>query len=239
MNPNILGTLDRADELLKDLLAEYQGCLAKKEVSQRAIQLTHEVCERLRGVLDRTARLYWEQNIAPALSEEDRDRATIYFPISGDIQSFNSIMGRWRWKSVRKDHQELYDHLLALQPFKDTSNRWLNTLNDIAIAGKHIDLLPQRRTDKVGRIHVKGPSDGRVSWSPENVRFGSGVRIMGVPIDPTTQRIVPGSGLSETIEVWVSFVIAEHEVDASTFCRNAVNHTRELVVAFCDQFRLS
>lgn len=56
MHSNIKASLDRADELLKELLAEYNKSLHNKDVSARATQLTHEVCERLRSVLDRLAR---------------------------------------------------------------------------------------------------------------------------------------------------------------------------------------
>ena len=39
------------------------------------MQLTHEVRERLRSVLDRVTRRYWEQHVAPSLSEDDRQAA--------------------------------------------------------------------------------------------------------------------------------------------------------------------
>ena len=57
MNANIAASLDRSDELLKELLAEYDRSLKDKAVSARALQLTHEICERLRSTLDRIARM--------------------------------------------------------------------------------------------------------------------------------------------------------------------------------------
>jgi hypothetical protein len=79
MHPDLVISLDRADELVKELLAEYDRSLHDKKVGTRAIQLTHEVFERLRGVLDRVARLYWEQKVAPQLSQDDRDAAACTF----------------------------------------------------------------------------------------------------------------------------------------------------------------
>src|SRR5262245_16131135 len=101
MHNNLEVSLARADELLKELMAEYEKCLKAKEVSGRATQLTHEVCERLRTVLDRAARLYWEKRVSPELPEEDRKAAVIYFPIAVDQNAFDSTLGRWRWKAKR------------------------------------------------------------------------------------------------------------------------------------------
>jgi hypothetical protein len=109
MHQNIAASLDRSDELLRELIAEYESALEKKEVTLRATQITHEVCERLRSVLDRTARLYWARKISPHLSEDDHNAALVYFPIAADQNSFDSILGRWRWRAVRDQHQLVYD----------------------------------------------------------------------------------------------------------------------------------
>jgi len=123
------------------------------------------VLERLRSVLDRLARLYWDKKIAHELSEDDRNAAAIYFPIATDQNSLDSILGRWRWKTVREKHQAIYDFLLALQPFVNRSNDWLRILNDLAVQGKHIDLVAQKRTEQ-RQITVTGPAGGVVSWGP-------------------------------------------------------------------------
>jgi hypothetical protein len=107
MTPNLETSLDRADELMTALLAEYETCLRSKEVSGRAVQLTHDVCERVRSVLDCTARRYWEVHVSPALTEADSKAAQIYFPIAKDVASLDSILGRWRWKTVRAAHRSL------------------------------------------------------------------------------------------------------------------------------------
>src|SRR5688572_28398893 len=138
MNPNLALSLDRADELEAELQAEFERSLQAKEVSPRAVHLTHEICERLRSVLDRAARRYWEQHVSPQLTQDDRDKATVYFPIAQDQNGFDSILGRWRWKSVRAQHQPLYDYLRDLQPFANVQNSWLTVLNELAVHGKHI-----------------------------------------------------------------------------------------------------
>lgn len=235
MNNNIAFSLVRADELLAQLLAEYSASLDAKEVSERAIHLTHEICERLRSVLDRTARRYWEKHIAPSLSIEDGNRAAVYFPISDDQNGFDSTLGRWRWKAVRANHQSVYDFLLNLQPFVKPTNRWLSVLNSLAVQGKHIDLVPQVRNE--GRRITVTRGGSSVSWGP-GVVFGPGVSIAGVPIDPSTQRIVPTAGVTEELEVWISFMIEEYNVNAAGFCQGACRDIRNIVTQMCEEFSL-
>jgi hypothetical protein len=236
MYANLAVSLDRADELLKDLLAEFNKSLNEKKVSDRAIQLTHEICERLRSVLDRTARRYWDLRIKPQLSNEDQKAASVYFPIAADRQVFDSIFGRWRWKTVRDQHQAVHDYLLRIQPFTDAANRWLSILNDLTVQGKHIDLVPQKKTEE-RRITVTSAT-GSVSWG-SGVTFGSGVSIAGAPIDPRTQRIVPTPGVTEKIETWVSFEIEGHGVNAYGFCQDACRDVRRIAREISDQFELA
>lgn len=235
MHPNLKLSLDRADELLRDLLAEYDRSLQNKQVSSRAIQITHGVCERLRSILDRVAHLYWQEKVAPQLTEEDRNAAAVYFPIASDQNSLDSILGRWRWKPVRDQHQRIYEFLHGLQPFVSDSNRWLAILNDLAVQGKHIDLVPQKRTEQrvttvtrlgVGAIRHRG------------VRFSRGIRIMGAPVDPATQRIMPTPGVTETVELWVSFEIQGYGVNAASFADNACRKVRYIATEISTTFDL-
>lgn len=236
MRPNIAISLDRADELFADLVAEYKVSLQAKEVSPRATQITHEVCERLRSVLDRTARSYWDRYVAPSLSVEDSKAAAVYFPIATEQNGFDSTLGRWRWKATRAAHQEVYDYLLNLQPYANSANRWLQILNDLAVHGKHIDLVPQKRLE-MQQITVTSSGGDSVSWGP-GISFGPGISVVGASIDPSTQRIVPTPGVTEKVEVWVSFLIQGYNVDAVAFCRNACDETRSIVTQMSERFFL-
>jgi hypothetical protein len=263
--PNLVVTLDRTDEILADLLQEYEKSLRMKAVSPKALQLTHEICEQLRGVLDRIANRYWQLHIAPTLSEEERKKAKIYFPIVNDQNAFDSTMGNWRWKAVRSAHHTLENYLLALQPFVHNRNRWLAVLSELAVQKKHIDLVPQKRmedqitkVERAGRGSVawgKGQTGGFlrlgrggsvelgtggvIRFGPAGTNFSGNVSAMGAPIDPSTQRIVPTEGVTEKIEVWVSFVIEGHNVNAGSFCREANAQARQIVQEMTDRFELS
>lgn len=237
MHSNLSASLDRADELMTELSAEYERSMRDKVVSARAVQITHDVCEKLRGVLDRTARRYWDIHVAPDISEQDRSRACIYFPIASNQDRLDAILGRWCWKSVRSQHQPVYDYLSALQPFANANNQWLSTLNDLAVQGKHIDLVPQKKFDE-RRITVTRQGGPSVSWAPSGVTFGLGVSIMGAPVDPRTQRIMPIEGITERIETWVSFIIEGHNVNALAFCKESCKETRRIMTEMSLQFEL-
>jgi hypothetical protein len=239
--------------------------LHKKKVSAKAKQLTHEICGQLRSVLDRIARRYWNIHVAPQLSAEDQKIADVYFPIAPHLEGVDSTLGRWRWKFVRAKHQAVYDYLVAQQAFSDPKNKWIAIVGDLAIQGKHIDLVPQKRTEqRVTKVEKAGV--GSVSWGqgqsggfigfgpggsigfgpggvigfgPQGVSFRGNVSAMGVPIDPQTQRVVPSSDVTERIETWVSFTIDGHGVNAAVFCKQACHETRRIVQEMTDQFGLS
>lgn len=244
VDSNLAVALDRATELLAELKAEYERSLVRQTVSARASQLTHEVLERLRSVLDRAARRYWYVHVAPSLSGDDRERALVYFPISDDLHGFDSTLGRWRWKQVRQAHESIYAFFLKLQPFQSPDNKWIRILDDLAVQGKHIDLVPQTKIEQKQITVTRRSSHATIqaSWNPDAVRFGAGpgvsISIGGVPINPITQRIVPTEGVTERLEIWISFIINGYGVNALTFCEDAVKRTREAVEEMSSSFGL-
>jgi hypothetical protein len=235
MNPNITVTLDRANELFADLKKEYEQSLRNQTVSGRATQLTHDILEKLRSVLDRLVRLYWEAKVAPNLPEDERKRAVIYFPIADDENSFNSIIGRWRLKGIESQHETLIDYLRGVQPYCHPQNKWLKTLNSLAVHGKHIDLVPQTRFEQRMKTVTRGSAS--LSWSP-NVKFSAGVKLLGAPIDPRTQNIVPDATIIQKEEIWVSFILQNYGVDALGFCEHACSAVRIITEEMSQNFSL-
>ena len=61
---------------------------------------------------------------------------------------------------------------------------------------------------------------------------------MGAPIDPTTQRIIPTPGVSEQVEIWVSFIFDNYGIDALRFCKEACQKTRTLIEEMVNVFKL-
>ena len=227
MSSLVESMLARADELLEDLESEYKDCLKNQNVTERAMNLTHEVLEKLRSVLDQTMRIMWDKYISPHLSEQDKKRSRVYFPIVDDLNAFCSTLGRGCMTDLDKAHKNFYDFILIKQPFSSDENRWLKLLSDIAAEGKHVRLTPQKRME-TRRIKVSG-GGGSVSWDPSSVKFGGGVSVLGAPVDPRTQRIVPTSGVTEEVEIWVSFVLEKYGVNALGFCKEASQKTRVII----------
>lgn len=228
MDPELESMLDRATELLEDLENEYKNCLQSRNVTERSKNLTHEVLEKLRNALDHTMRRAWRKYIASTLPEQDRKRARVYFPIASDLESLRSILGRGGMAHLDKVNKDFYDFLLKWQPFSSDENQWLDLLTKISAEGKHLRLTPQKRTE-ARRIKVSRPGGGSVSWDPSSVKFGAGVRIIGAPIDPMTQRIVPTPGVTEQVELWVSFILNGYGINALGFCKEVYKKTRVLI----------
>jgi hypothetical protein len=75
---------------------------------------------------------------------------------------------------------------------------------------KHQALVEQSRTE-TRQVTVSSGS-GSVSWGP-GVKFGSGVSVMGVPIDPKSQMPVPNTDTKTEVVIWIDFRF--HEIDES------------------------
>jgi hypothetical protein len=230
MDSELASMLDRADELFGDLEGEYKNCLKAKKVSERAKNLAPEIVVKLRSVLDHAMIRAWDKYVSPHLSEQDRSRTRkhVYFPITSNLESFRSKLGEGRMGDLDKVHKNLYDFLLSKQPFSAEENRWLDLLTKIAAEGKHIQLPPQKLTEKIGRITVSS-STGAVSWDASSVRFGAGVAIMGAPVDAVTQRVVPTPGVTQRVDILVAFMFDTHGRDALAFCKEACQKTRALI----------
>lgn len=227
MDVELESLLDRADELLKDLKKEYENCLFSHKVTERAKNITNEILEKLRNALDQTMWKAWDKYISPYVSDKDREHARVYFPITGDLNSFHSRLGRG-WQNLKHHNKELYDFLLSRQPFSSGENQWLGLLTKVAAEGKHVRLTPQKRRES-RRITVSRNDVGSVSWDQSSIRYAPGVSILGAPIDPKTQRTIPTPSVTEQVEIWVYFTFEGYNVNAFRFCEDACQKTRMLV----------
>lgn len=219
MANSLIAQFDRVKELISELETEYDKCLDSKEVSDKAKVITHEVIEKLSNILDQIARNLWKRYLIPTLSKSDKKKAIIYFPKSNNRYSFNSIIGRWMVKDLEKVNKKLFDFLISKQPFLNKENDWLSILGKLA-SQKHIGLVPQKRQE-ITHIRYSSPA-GTVHFIAEQVKFGPGVSILGAPVNPNTQRIIPTQGVLEKIEKWISFVFEGYNLDALDFCKKSL-----------------
>lgn len=134
---------DRAKELTNELEEEYNQCLKSRDISERSKNLTHEILEKLRNILDQKMRLFWEKHLAVGLSEKEWRVAKVYFPITENTEAFLSTLGRARMKNLEGRNKKAYDFLIGKQVFSSKENNWLITLKKI-VNQKHIRLVPQQ-----------------------------------------------------------------------------------------------
>jgi hypothetical protein len=169
--------------------------------------------------------LAFDREIKPKLTEQPKRGG--YFPAAANEQSYRSTLGQWKAADLDKLVPELDRKLRSLQPFCDPSNAVYSRIKELA-ANKHAGLVPQKREEQ-RRVNVSRPGGGGgVSWGP-GVVFGSGVRVMGVPIDPRTQMPAHTEGINVTVETWVSFHLTDTGENAWAFCTKAIEAVRRAV----------
>ena len=59
--------------------------------------------------------------------------------------------------------------------------------------------------------------------------FGSGVSVIGVPIDPVTQMPVPNSITETKVENWVSFLFKDSDINVLGLCKKSVNDGEKII----------
>jgi len=105
---------------------------------------------------------------------------------------------------------------------------WIGLFNKLNNENKHGDLVEQVRKES-HQINVNTQGGGRVSWNPAGVKFGSGVSIGGVPVNPTTQMPVPHP--SQTVEriIWVDFRFKGIDVSAIELLSSSVTGVKKII----------
>ncbi len=135
-----------------------------------------------------------------------------------------SVLGRAKMSDLETNNHDFYNFLDSVQPYNQ-NYLWLKHLADYA-SEKHIRLTPQTKTE-TKRVTVSR-GGGSVSWGP-GVTFGSGVSVMGVPIDPATQMPVPNNVVETKVENWVSFLFEDSDVNVLGLCKKSVEDGEEIV----------
>ncbi len=203
---SIKAQIKRADEILPKIEAEYNDSLHKKQISEDLKLDIQTLCGHLRSALDYLAKDIVETH-CPNVKTNDR----LYFPIAGDNASFVKLMTK-SYPDLNANSSDLYNYLESIQPYSKNENKWLTQFNKVNNENKHNDLVEQTRTE-TKTVTVTGQGGGSVSWGP-GVTFGSGVSVMGVPIDPRTQLPVPNNVVKTEVITWVDFKFKGIDVSA-------------------------
>ncbi len=226
IDAELTSVLDRADELLQELLREYDKCVGTQNMTFRAQNLFHEVLLKLRSALDMTMVRIWEMHVDPRLDHAKRGKVAkdVYFPICKNPEEFDKALAKIHIQHLEQDEKEIYDLILKAQPFS-TKRSDLANLKDWSNSGKHVRLVrhecdarPATRvtTLQATMIHTHG------------VTF-HGQHIIGAPIDPATDQVVPAPNVKIEDVTYVSFAVEDSGTDPMVFCEFLCQRTRKFL----------
>lgn len=203
---SIAALLVKAKEQLAKIESEYNACLKQKNIKDELKIDIKNLLENLRSVLD-----YLAHDIRETHCPTAKKDARFYFPILPDAPTFVRQVNQW-FPGLQTAKPDLWEYLESVQPYKKKDNAWFGTFNQLNNENKHQDLVEQTRKE-TNQIRVTTQNGGQVAWNPENVKFGPGVYIGGVPVDPRTQ--LPIAHENQKIEriIWVDFLF--HGLDVS------------------------
>lgn len=191
--------ITRARKQLQEIKSEYDKSLHEQKISDLLKVDIKNFCENLRSTLDYLAHTVRETHCPNANA-----RTRFYFPIFQNNQSYTSQMSNW-YSGLNTAAPALYQYLESIQPYQQ-GFEWLGKFNKLNNENKHGNLVEQTRHEEVKKITAHSNSSGsEVSWDPSSVRFGAGVHIHSVPVDPSTQMPVPSGAQTITKTIWVDF----------------------------------
>lgn len=191
----------------------YQNCLHAQCISTELKIDIKNLCENLRSVLD-----YIAHDIHDEYCSGANSKSAFYFPILPDNRQFQSQTERW-FPGVYASCPDLWDYLESIQPYNDNKS-WLGKFNRVNNENKHESIVEQTRME-TQRVNVSFGT-GSVSWDPNAVKFGSGVFIGGVPVDPQTQMPVPHQSQKVEKITWVDFQFDGINESALTLLKKTV-----------------
>jgi len=225
---DIEALLQRAEKTLPKINAGYDKALHSKEISADLRIDIKDYFGNLRSVLDYLAHDLVDKH-CPGADPKDN----LYFPIRADQVSFDKAMQK-SYPDLKTNCKPAYDILEELQPFKKPENIWLTNFNKLNNENKHDRLVAQKRSD-TKRINVETKGGGTVNWDPSAVKFGSGVFIGGVPVNPNTQMPIQSATQTVTIETWVDFQFDDINVSAISLTRESLKQIQKIYADLKDK----
>ena len=221
---DIAALLARAEHQLQSLMNEYDSSLHERAIAAPLRVDIKNYCENLRSVLDYLAHGARERH-CPNANPKDR----FYFPILPDAAQFASQTAKW-FPGLQTTAAIVWAVLEKCQPYQP-GYAWLGNFNKVNNENKHGALVAQTRQEVASRVQADIAGGGSVSWNPSEVRFGSGVSIGGVPVNPSTQMPVPDPRLKITKTVWVDFQFDGIGVSAISLLQDALKGVKAINAA--------
>jgi len=208
---SISALIKKCRDSMTGLKSDYQASLEAKSISEELKIDIKNILENLRSCLDYIAKDIHEKLVPGTASR-------LYFPIRQTAHEFAQAIAR-DYIGLDQTSKAIHSILEQNQPFNDD---WLGKFNRLNNENKHEDLVEQTRTE-TRRVTVSSKSgSGSVSWGP-GVTFGSGVSVMGTPIDPRTQMPVPSPHTETKVEIWIDFKFRDNNESVIPFLEKSVS----------------
>jgi hypothetical protein len=216
--PNeIDGMLERSEELLNELSAEYHGCVSENIITERLKNLTHEIIEKNRHILDKVMRTIW--NI---YSLSNKDRHDIYFPIARSDGHFSNKMNHNNLTNLEIKNKALYDFLISIQPYKHERNDWLRQLAKVAGEGKHEHYKDQKRKDFL-HYTITTPDVGtKISWAEQ-------IGKKNTKIDPFKESLLKNPYLTVEQEIGKNIILDDVNENVGVYSEILFKRIKKLV----------
>lgn len=128
------------------------------------IQIKH-VLEDMRSCLDYIANDIYDELFVKSTASKKVD---IHFPYGKDENAFKAMAGRY-FKNLKEKNEEIYNIIIAVQPFK-CGSMWLYNLCKMTNINKHEGLVGQKRETQA-EIDVSGISIVKVENISENTNI--------------------------------------------------------------------
>ncbi|RYF50865.1 MAG: hypothetical protein EOO38_04635 [Cytophagaceae bacterium] len=212
---SIEALIARAKQDFSQLQVAYEASLHEKHVREDLKISIKNIYENLRSCLD-----YIAQDTFDKFCSSKKPNV-LYFPIFQSEKEFKQGVEK-NFPGLEVAASKLYGFLEDVQPYKAP---WLGQFNKLNNHNKHQDLVEQTRTES---RQVTVSRDGSsVSWGP-GVSFGSGVSVMGVPIDPRTQMPAANTVTETEVVIWVDFRFLENNEPVLGFTDKSISAVEDL-----------
>ena len=213
---SIEALLRSANDDFTNLQSAYKSSLQEQHVREDLKVEIKNIFENLRSCLDYLAQDIFETHCGSARKPDQ-----MYFPIRSTPNDFNQAISK-DYPNLQSSSKAVVDILEAVQPYRDP---WLDLFNKLNNHNKHQDLVEQTRSETRQVTVSRGESS--VSWG-SSVSFGSGVSVMGVPIDPRTQIPIPNTVAKTEVVVWVDFRFKEIDQSVLPFVQASLRNVERV-----------
>lgn len=241
MDSDIRSQITRAKELLEELKQSVNSDLLKKEVSDKTRNLTQEILVKMKHVFDQSMRQFFEKQIAFTLTQSEKDKAKVYFPMVTKQTDLQSVLGRAMIKDLEKNHPNVYKFIASVQPYNKNYD-WIKHFSEFANE-KHIRLTPQKRNETKSVFIGKGGTGIRMTGNA-SIRMGGNTSIGiggskiygGQEISPNSDFIIADPNIDVKKETWVSFTLADSNINAVALCDAVIAKGEKLLASFFQLF---